>query len=276
MLGKKDNFEKKRLRDEIYDFVKNDLFPGMFVTARWTSLSNRSLRNMNRRARLGFLWVILSATIFVVAIGLVYALVFNTDRGTLLPYIASGYITWALISSSLLSASSVFPTYRNYITQKNLPLTVYVTSSAFDKIIVFLAQSVVIVTTCCVFKTGLSLALFVLPLSLLLIFINAIGTSFILGVMAVRYRDLGQVVASSILIIFLLTPIIWKPEFAGKRTLIVDVNPFYHFINIVRAPIIDHEIPMMSFVVATGISLLSLVIGSILMATYRHRIIYWL
>ena len=106
---------------------------------------------------------------------------------------------------------------------------------------------------------------------------TAIGVSLSLGVMAVRYRDLGQVISSSILIIFLLTPIIWKPEFAAeRRAMLVDVNPFYHFVHIVRGPIIYQEIPVTSLIVAAVISILSLIIGSSLMAVYRHRIIYWL
>ena len=167
--------------------------------------------------------------------------------------------------------------FRVSLSQRNLPLTVYVISSAYAKIIVFLTQSSVIVITCVIFSTGFSASLLILPVSLLLIFVTSIGVSLSLGVMAVRYRDLGQLIGSSILIIFLFTPIIWKPEFAaGRRAMLVDVNPFYHFVNIVRGPIIYHEVPVTSLIVAAGISVLSLIIGSSLMAVYRHRIIYWL
>ncbi len=275
-MGKKQRRSKFFL-DELHDFMRNDLVPGLFNTKRWKSLSQRSLRLMNRRAKLGFLWVILSSAIFVVSIGLVYSFVFQIEIASFLPYIACGYITWSLIASNLMSAPSVFTTYRGYISQRNLPLTVYVTSSAYDKLIVFLTQSLVIVTTCFIFSTGFSISFLILPVSLLLIFVTSIGVSLILGVMAVRYRDLGQVISSSILIIFLLTPIIWKPEFAaGRRAMIIDVNPFYHFIHIVRGPIIYHEVPVMSLIVAAVISLFSIIIGSILMAVYRHRIVYWL
>ena len=264
------------LREEILDFIRNDFLPGFSNVNRWKAVSLRSLRAMNRRAKLGFLWVILSATVFVVAVSLVYSLVFNIEVTILLPYIATGYITWALIMSHLASMPILFTTYSSYITQKNLPLTVYVTANAFDKMIVFLAQSVVIFTTCCIFKTGFSSALLILPVSIALIFLTAIGTSFFIGVAAVRYRDLGQIVNSSILIIFLLTPIIWKPEFSGNRALIVELNPIYHFIHIIRAPIIDHQIPWNSLIISAAISVLSFLTGFVVMAIYRHRIIYWI
>ena len=267
----------KSFLDELYDFLRSDLVPGLLNVDRWKALSHRSLRLMNRRTKFGFLWVILSATIFVVSIGLVYSFVFQIEIESFLPYVACGYITWSLIASALVSAPSIFTSYKNYISQRNLPLTVYVTSSAYDKVIVFLTQSSVIVITCVIFSTGLSASLLILPVSLLLIFVTAIGVSLSLGVMAVRYRDLGQVISSSILIIFLLTPIIWKPEFAAeRRAMLVDVNPFYHFVHIIRGPIIYQEIPVTSLIVAAVISILSLIIGSSLMAVYRHRIIYWL
>ena len=83
-------------------------------------------------------------------------------------------------------------------------------------------------------------------------------------------------VNSSILIIFLLTPIIWKPEFSGKRALIVELNPIYHFIHIIRAPILEHEIPLMSLLVISGICLSFFLLGFVVMAAYRHRIVFWL
>lgn len=266
----------KGLIDQTLDFVKNDFFPGISNVGRWRALSLRSLRAMNRRAKLGFLWVILSATVFVVAVSSVYSLVFNVDVNVLLPYIATGYITWALIMSALTSMPILFTTYSAYITQKNMPLTVYVTANAFEKVVVFVAQSLVILATCCIFKTGLSLALLILPISLMLIFLTAIGASFFIGVAAVRYRDLGQVVNSSLLIIFLLTPIIWKPEFSGKRALIVELNPIYHFIHIIRAPILEHEIPLLSLLVSSGICFGFFLLGFVVMAIYRHRIVFWL
>ena len=270
------NSIEKGLINETLDFVKSDFLPGILNFGRWKALSLRSLRAMNRRAKLGFLWVIMSATVFVVAVSLVYSLVFNIDVDVLLPYIATGYITWALIMSALTSMPILFTTYAAYITQKNLPLTVYVTANAFEKMVVFIAQSLVILVTCCIFKTGVSLALLILPISLTLIFLTAIGASFFIGVAAVRYRDLGQVVNSSLLIIFLLTPIIWKPEFSGKRALIVELNPIYHFIHIIRAPILEHEIPLMSLLVTSGICLSFFLLGFVVMAAYRHRIVFWL
>jgi len=270
------NSSKEKLLSEVLTFIKTDFWPGLLRVGRWKALSFRSLRSMNRRSRLGFLWVIMSATIFVVAVSLVYSLVFDVEVKVLLPYIAAGYITWGLIMSQIASMPILFTTYSSYITQRNLPLTVYVTANAFDKVVVFLAQSVVILVTCCFFETGFSLALLILPFSITLIFLTAIGTSLFVGVAAVRYRDLGQIVNSSILIIFLLTPIIWKPEFSGNRALIVELNPIYHFIHIVRAPILEHQVPWASLTVASGISVLSFVIGFMVMAVYRHRIVYWI
>ena len=156
----------KSFLDELYDFVRVDLVPGLLNVDRWKALSHRSLRLMNRRTKFGFLWVILSATIFVVSIGMLYSFVFQIEIKSFLPYVACGYITWSLIASALVSAPSIFTSYKNYISQRNLPLTVYVTSSAYDKIIVFLTQSSVIVITCVIFSTGLSASLLILPVSL--------------------------------------------------------------------------------------------------------------
>ena len=262
--------------NSLVEFLKNDFWPGLSNVDRWVALSFRTLRSLNRRAKLGFLWIMLSAGFFVAAVSLVYSLVFSTKLDDLLPYIAVGYITWTLIMGLLVSMPTLFSNYASYITQKNLPLTLYVAANTFDKISVFIAQSVVIFIACLIYNTGASSALFILPLALMIIFVTAVGVSFLVSLIAVRYRDLGQILNSSILLIFLTTPIIWKPEFAGKRALIVELNPFYHFIHIVRAPILDQRIPWNSFLVAASIAIFSLLLGLFAMSRYRHRVIYWI
>ena len=63
-----------------------------------------------------------------------------------------------------------------------------------------------------------------------------------IGIVCSRFRDLGQIVANLLQIAFYVTPIIWMPSALSKRSdlLILEPNPVYHLMEIVRAPILGN------------------------------------
>jgi ABC-2 type transport system permease protein/lipopolysaccharide transport system permease protein len=90
-----------------------------------------------------------------------------------------------------------------------------------------------------------------------------------------RFRDIPQIVASVVQIVFFLTPIMWKPEFLGQRSYLVAVNPFFHLIEMVRAPLLGHS-PSLENCAAVGtITAINLAIAAAFFVNYRSRIAYW-
>ena len=171
---------------------------------------------------------------------------------------------------------ALFQTYSAYISQKNLPFTIYVLANASEKLMIFVFQSAVILLVCGSLNTGLSAALLILPISIGLIFFAAVSASFTIALVAIKYRDLGQIINSSLLLIFLLTPIIWKSEFSGDRKFIVEFNPFYHYINSVRMPILEHQVPWTSLLVTLTTGIVFFFLSVYLMGRYRHRLVFWI
>ena len=57
-------------------------------------------------------------------------------------------------------------------------------------------------------------------------------------------------------VVFFLTPVIWMPEMLGLRSTYLDLNPFYHFLELFRAPLLGHSPKLLSWVVAFGAALI--------------------
>ena len=258
------------------DFIKNDVWYGLKNIEGWMALSLRTVKSMNRRSKLGALWVAISAAVFVSAVTAVYSLVYSMEVVELLPYITVGFITWNFVSGCFVTMPTIFQTNSAYITKKNLPLTLFIAANVSEKVIIYLLQSSVILVVCIACETGFSPEIFILPVSLFLLAFVAFSASYLFATIAVKYRDFGEIIKSSVLLIFLLTPILWKPDFIGTRKFIVDFNPFYHYIHVIREPIIGHQIPWHSlgFTLGSGISLF--LVGMTVMARYRHRLVYWI
>ncbi len=111
---------------------------------------------------------------------------------------------------------------------------------------------------------------------LALICLNGLWLAFLLGLVSARFRDVPQIVASVVQVAFFLTPIIWKPELLPGRALVLDLNPFFHFVELVRAPLLGQVPGLASWLAVLGITLGGWLVTLGMYRRYRWRIAYWL
>jgi len=111
---------------------------------------------------------------------------------------------------------------------------------------------------------------------LLLVYLNVLWLGFVFAILSTRYRDVSLIVASFLQLAFFGTPILWPASTIGEHALVVQMNPLYHLIEIVRAPLLGEAPSWLSWSVSLG----SIVVGAFTaMALFRRasrRIVYWL
>jgi ABC-type polysaccharide/polyol phosphate export permease len=61
-----------------------------------------------------------------------------------------------------------------------------------------------------------------------------------------------------------------------NRALIVELNPFYYFVEIVRQPLLGQVPPSSIWLPVIGMSFVSAALLMIFLTKYRSRIPYWL
>jgi lipopolysaccharide transport system permease protein len=96
------------------------------------------------------------------------------------------------------------------------------------------------------------------------------------AILCTRYRDLPQIIANLLQIAFYVTPIVWAPSFLPGGGWLLDINPFYHLIELVRAPLLGSWPPAQSWVVSGGLALSGSGLTLVFFDRYRRRIAYWL
>ena len=97
-----------------------------------------------------------------------------------------------------------------------------------------------------------------------------------LGLVGARFRDMMPLVANATQMLLFVTPVLWRAEDLGTRRVLAELNPLFHLIEIVRAPLLGAGFPMESFAVATIVTLLNLGLAFALYARLRWRVAYWL
>ena len=206
---------------------------------------------------------------------MLYAGLFRMDVADYLPFVAAGLIIWGLLSGLITEGCAAFIGAEGIIKQVNLPLSVHVYRVVWRNLIVFAHNVAIYVAAAVIFSiqpgwTGL----LVLP-GLALLCLNGVWMGLLLGLVSARFRDVPQIVASVVQVAFFLTPIIWKPELLPDRAFVLELNPFFHLVELVRAPSLGQAPGLVSWLAAVGITLGGWLVTLLMYRRYRWRIAYW-
>lgn len=256
-----------------------DAKDGLVKWRIWFLLAYQDIKLRYRRSTLGPFWITLSMAITAYTMGYLYGHLFRVGLSTYYPFLVAGMIGWSLISSMLVDLTDTFMISENLIKQIKLPYTLYIHRIIARNIIIFFHNMLVMVPIFVIFHESAKInfnTLLLLP-GLLLIYINAALYGLIIAMIGSRYRDISQIIKSLVSIIFFVTPVMWSPAVLPEHTRhLMYANPFYSFLELIRAPLIGTTPNILN----VGVALITTVIGYVICAKlfvrYRSRIIYWL
>ena len=231
-----------------------------------------------RRSTLGPFWVTLSRAILIAAIAAIFGPIFGRQQAEYLPFLASGLILWSFVTGTLSDGCTAFTSSEALMKQLPLPLFTH-HLRAWIRNGMILAHDLLILPI--VFSWyGIApewRTLWVIP-GIALLSLSLLSTGLILGILCTRYRDMPQMVASLLRVSFYMTPIMWLPDLlgTGRRALLMWLNPFYHYLEIVRGPLLGTTPSLTSWLVAGTITVSSCVVAVVLFNSKRKRIVFWL
>lgn len=245
---------------------------------RWGRLAWTDTSLRYRRTVLGPWWVTLSSGVFIGSVGLVWGGIFGAEMSTYMPFFAAGYVLWSLISNSLIEGCNVFVQSIGLVKSTTTPLLVHVFRMLGRQFIVFAHNFIIIVLLWFVFRWPIGWSTLLVVPGMVLLMVGLLGAVLMLGVLCTRFRDIQQIIGAVLQLLFLLTPIMWKPDLlAGKRAaLLMDFNPLYFLIQTVRIPMLGQVPPAYICCGALLSTLASLAVGLAIYGRFRHRIAYWL
>ena len=243
----------------------------------WLMLGWQDIRRRYRRSALGPFWLTLSMGAMIGGIGLVNSGLFNVGMGVLLPSMSLGIVVWTLISSSITDACMAFTGAEALIRQSRQPFSTYLLRLIWRNLIIFAHNMVIVVVVLAIWPPH---GWWMLPLSLLglaLLLLNIGWICLLVGVVCTRFRDLPQIVTSVLQLLYFVTPIFWLPsQLAGLRKAIVDYNPLYHLLEVVRAPLLGAPVPVLSWVWVMGMLVAGWALALYFFVSFRRRLPYWL
>ncbi len=254
----------------------DDLISGISAVRVWGTLSWHDIRQRYRRSILGPFWFTLSTAIMVGVLGALYSTLLQQDVRQYLPFLAIGLVAWQFLATCATEGCNVFISAGYLIKQIRLPLTVHACRQVWRNFVIFLHSLPVVIITLIIFGQWPNENILVLPLGLILLVLNALWVTIVLGILCARYRDILPIVGNFIQIAFFFTPVMWAPNILKERAWIADYNPLYHLIEIIRAPVLGEPTLIVSWIWAVGMVLFGFALAQWMMFRYRDRVAYWL
>jgi lipopolysaccharide transport system permease protein len=242
----------------------------------WFAMAWQDIRQRYRGSMLGPFWVTINMGLMVGLLSSVYGRLFGAEQTEYIPFLALGLLTWQWMSQTATESTLVFIAANRYIKQTRLPITLLIFRLLARNLIVLAHNFVIylIVIVVVGLRPGWT-SLLAIP-GLLLGVICMFWISMLFGMLSARFRDFPQIITSLIQVVFYVTPILWQPSQLGsKRYVLVDFNPVYYFIEIVRSPLMGHLPPAGFWKVTVLITLAMTIIVFPIFRRFRGRVAYW-
>jgi len=256
----------------------HDIIDGLKLWPVWGALAWQDIRIRYIRTLLGPLWMTVSMAVSVFALGLVFSKIFNSDLGTYLPFLTSGMLIWGFISGVLLEAATTFPNAQLIILSVSAPYSMHAYRGVLRQVIIFGHNLLVFVGVILVVGVSVTPATLLFVPALILVCTIMAWVTLMLALIGTRFRDLQPIIATVLQLFFFVTPLIWdRDQLAGRAHPIwVDINPFYHLVEVMRAPMLGKMPPLLTIAVVIGIAIGGWLATFAMFARFRRRIPYWL
>ncbi len=253
-----------------------DLVEGMSKSWMWSAMAMQDIKMRYRGSLLGPFWLTISMAIMIAAMGLIYARLFKMEINQYLPFLTVGLVVWNFVSTVITEGCETFLSAHNIITQVRLPFSLHAWRTVYRNLIVLAHNAVIVPLVLIIFSVPVGwTVVFVIP-ALVILTINGIWVSILLGMISARYRDVPPIVMSFVQVIFFITPIFWPPEALGIWMQALPLNPLFAAVDVVRAPLLGSKPLDYSWTVLLTVTVAGSVGTFSLFAKFRPRIAYWI
>ncbi len=261
-----------------------DLRDGFAQRELWLNLGWQDIKQRYRRSVIGPFWITIATGVQATAMGILYSALLGMPIQTFLPYVTVGLIVWSMISASILEGSEVFIANEGLIKQLPSALSVHIYRLVWRQLLFFAHNLLIYVIMVFVFGVWRNMTwtdLAAIP-ALGLLVLNALWVSIVFGIFATRYRDIAPILSSLTLLLFVLTPIFWSTDVlkeqggqVAERARIAEINPLYHFLDIIRAPMIGADQEAYHWYIVLGFTVVGWALALFALRKYRARVAYW-
>lgn len=241
----------------------------------WT-LAMREIRSRYRRSTLGPFWITASMIATVLGMSFVFSALMNRPFAEYVPYLATGMAIWALFTGIVSEGSGALIRAAPIVRYSTAPISSHLFRHQLEQLI-FFAHNILPAIAIVIAIGAASVAGALLSLLGLALAVIAVGwMGFFAAIISTRFRDVPQIVLNAMQVFFFVTPVIWHADDLGRNRFVIDYNPFYYLVAVVRDPLMGAIPPIHVWIVAAIIAGAGWAATALLFQHLYGRLTKWL
>lgn len=261
-------------RSLLRDYIDSLRHPEFWVYATWLVLVTKY-----RQSRLGLIWAMVPAGLYTFGIGWFFSSFMGVPPREFMPHLGLGYLVYRLVTACLNEATTVFTGHSTFILDGRVRLTDYVLRVMGRGFFYFMLGFPVMAAALYISPSFELRGLIFLPFSITVVLLNIAWLGIVVGVIGARLPDVHQLVGSILMFSFLFTPILWFAEQVPAGTLrggIARINPLFHLVELVRAPLFGNSVEVSSFAYLAIFTILGWGIAALVYRRYARFVPIWI
>lgn len=218
------------------------------------------LKSKYRGSVLGPFWSTLNAILLISTLTFIYSNFFNLDFTNYFLYLFCGFVIWWFIVDVINESSNLMIQNANLIKNTLISYEFIFQRLLFKNALVLL-HSFLFILCFILFKYQNVHSILQAIFGLILLSICLYFTVKTISIFSIRFRDLPFIISSLLSVFTFVTPIIYDPIILEGRFFIAQFNPFFHLIEVVRSPLLQRDVSLISYIFVTGLIFLSFLLS---------------
>ena len=255
-----------------------DIFHSLSNYYLFLALSLQDLKSRYSRSRLGPWWITINMFILISVLSFIFGNIFESDIKSYIPHLAFGFLTWNYISNSIIDGSASLNSSSETILQVPLPLSIHILKTQITNIFIFCHHLILVPILIFIFPDLFTWKILLIFPGFIILTLNLFAISIFLSVLCARFKDFAEIIKNLMQICFYLTPIIWMPNILIGRvgSDFLYFNPFNHFINLIREPLLGSELSLLSWTFSVLFALFFIIFSLFIFGKNKKNISYWI
>jgi ABC-type polysaccharide/polyol phosphate export permease len=212
----------------------------------------------------------------MIVLTLVFSQLFRFSIKNYPVYVLSGLVVWIFFSTSTSSAMGEMLWSGSLLGRIYVPKSVFSVSAVGTGLVNLLLSLIPLFLIAIVLQIKITPAILVMPLSILLLAVFALGVGLLLSTAVVYFADMMPVYEVILVIWMYTTPIIYSIDIIPESVRwLFKLNPLYYMMILFREPLYNGTVPSLStWLIATGFALTALILGGVIFTSKSNEYAY--
>jgi ABC-type polysaccharide/polyol phosphate export permease len=210
-------------------------------------LISKTIKTRYKRSAIGILWTLLNPLLTMLVLTVAFSAMMQSSVPAYPVYLLIGLVVWGLFSGSTAWAMGTYIGAGGLLKRAHIPPTIFAVACMGNCLINFFFSLVPLCIMMLLLGHPFHGTWWFVPIAVFLIAAFSLGVALFMSALGIFFSDVVEMYQILLQAWFYLTPIIYPAQMLPDRySWILWVNPMYHMIELVRAPIFLGQLPLAS------------------------------